>query len=86
MLYLVDKPLADIAFRTIAGDPDPVVVLIQDGVVLRPGETIRGLADPVYAVERDLAVRGIDSRKDVQPISYDTLIDLVLEHEVKNFV
>lgn len=87
MLYLVDRPLADVAFRTAAGDPDPVIVLLQDGVVLLPeGAIPPELTREVFAVESDLAVRGIEPPDNVDPIGYDTLIELVLEYEVKSFV
>ena len=81
MLYLVDKPLADLAFRTAADDPDAVVVLIQDGVVLDP-DTDR----PVYAVAKDADVRGVDLPPDVERVDYGDVIDMVLEREVKTFV
>ena len=54
MLYLIDKPLADVALRTAETDDDAVLVLIQDGVVLDPD-----LDAPTYAVARDVDVRGI---------------------------
>ncbi len=81
MLYLVDRPLADLAFRTAAGDDEAVVVLIQDGVVLQPG-----FDAPTYAVARDAEVRGVDLPPGVEPITYDTLIQLVVEHETRTFV
>ena len=81
MLYLVDKPLAEIAFRTAAGDPDAEIVLIQDGVLLDPD-----LDAPTYAVERDAAVRGVDLPADVESISYESLIERALEREVRSFV
>ncbi len=81
MLYLIDKPLADVAFRTAADDPDATVVLIQDGVLLEPDLDV-----PTYAVERDAAVRGVTLPAGVEPVSYDSLIDLVLETDVKTFV
>jgi tRNA 2-thiouridine synthesizing protein B len=81
MLYLVDKPMADIAFRTAAGDPDARIVLIQDGVLLQPDLDV-----PVYAVARDVSVRGVDLDPEIQSIDYDTLIQMVFEQETKNFV
>lgn len=81
MLYLVDKPLASIARRTIADDPAPIVVLIQDGVFLDPP------ADgPTYAMTDDVAVRGVDLPTRVERISYDRLVELIFEHEVRSFV
>ncbi len=81
MLYLVDKPYLEIAQRTIPDDPDAVVVLIQDGVLCAPG-----FEAPTYAVERDVAVRGADTPADVEPVSYDTLMEMVLEQPVTSFV
>lgn len=81
MLYLVDKPLADVAFRTAAGDDDARIVLLQDGVLLEPNLDV-----PTYAVSRDVAVRGVELPARIEPIMYDTLVDLVLEHEVTSFV
>lgn len=81
MLYLIDKPMADIAFRTAAGDDDAHVVLIQDGVLLEPDLDV-----PTYAVAKDAEVRGVDLPPEIEPVTYDTLIDLVVEHEVTSFV
>lgn len=81
MLYLVDKPMAEIAFRTAEGDDDARIILIQDGVLLEPELNV-----PTYAVEKDVAIRGVDLPPDVECISYDKVIELVLEQETKNFV
>ncbi len=81
MLYLVDKPMAELAFRTAAGDDDAVVVLIQDGVLLQPDLDV-----PTYAVARDVEVRGVDLSPEIEPVTYDTLIELVAEHETRSFV
>lgn len=88
MLYLVDKPLADVAFRTAAGDDDAHVVLIQDGVLLAEDRTLteEGFDGPTYAVAKDVDVRGVDLPPGIERISYDTLIALVVEHEVRSFV
>jgi tRNA 2-thiouridine synthesizing protein B len=80
MLYLVDRPMADIAFRTAAGDDDARIVLIQDGVFLAPDLDV-----PTYAVARDVDVRGVELPPDVEPIGYDTLMELVVEHETRTF-
>jgi tRNA 2-thiouridine synthesizing protein B len=80
MLYLVDKQLADLAFRTAAGDGDARVVLIQDGVLLEPDLDV-----PTYAVARDAEVRGVDLPPEVEPITYDTLIELVVEDRTRTF-
>lgn len=81
MLYLVDKPMADLAFRTAAGDDDAQVVLLQDGVVLEPD-----LDAPTYAVARDVEVRGVDLPAGIERITYDRLIELVVEQETRSFV
>ncbi|MDS0477268.1 DsrH/TusB family sulfur relay protein [Natrinema sp. 1APR25-10V2] len=73
--------MADIGLRTAADDPDARVVLIQDGVFLSPA-----LDAELYAVEKDAAVRGVDLPAEIEAISYDGLIDLIVENEVKNFV
>jgi sulfur transfer complex TusBCD TusB component (DsrH family) len=81
MLYLVDKPMAEVAFRTVAAADAPLVVLIQDGVVLDPD-----IDATLYAIERDVSVRGVDLPPHIEPIGYDTLMELVFEHETKSFV
>lgn len=84
MLYLVDKPMAEIAFRTISGDDDAQVVLIQDGVLLA-AEATSEVEAPIYAVARDAEVRGVDLHPGIEQIAYDTLIELVVEHETRTF-
>lgn len=81
MLYLVDKPLADAGFRAASDDPDARVVLLQDGVLLTPELDV-----PTYAVRRDADVRGVELPPDIEPVSYDGLVELVFEHEVASFV
>lgn len=81
MLYLVDRPMADLAFRTAAGDDDARIVLIQDGVLLEPE-----IDAPTYAVTRDVEVRGVDLPSGIEAITYDRLIELVVEHETRSFV
>lgn len=81
MLYLVDKPMADLAWRTAAGDDDARIVLIQDGVLLDPVLDV-----PTYAVEKDVDVRGVDLPDDVEVVSYDTVVEMMLEQEVKSFL
>lgn len=81
MLYLVDKPMADIAFRTAAGDEDARLVLLQDGVLLDPDLDV-----PTYAVAKDVDVRGIELPPDIERISYDAVVEMVVEQEVNSFV
>ena len=81
MLYLVDTPMADLAWRTAAGDDDATIVLIQDGVVLEPDLDV-----PTYAVAKDVEVRGVDLPARIEEISYDAVVELMVEQEVKSFV
>lgn len=86
MLYLVDKPMAATAFRTAADDPDPHIVLIQDGVFVRPGEDVLPVTGPISAIERDVVVRGAEPPSDVSLITHDELVGLLNDHEVRSFV
>ncbi|AUX10118.1 tRNA 2-thiouridine synthesizing protein B [Halalkaliarchaeum desulfuricum] len=86
MIYLVDKPSAEVAFRTAQGNQEVTLVLIQDGVLLEPGESVPAVDVPVYAVERDVEVRGVDLPPEIEPITYDRLMRLVIEDGVKSFV
>lgn len=81
MLYLIDKPLADIGLRTAASDADGQIILIQDGVYLSPDVDV-----PVFAVARDADVRGVELSPNIERISYDRVMELVVEQEVKSFV
>lgn len=81
MLYLVDKPLADLGFRAASDDPEARVVLLQDGVLVRPDLDV-----PTYAVRVDAEVRGVDLPADVEAVSYDRLVELIFENEVRSFV
>lgn len=81
MLYLVDKPMAELAFRTAAGDDDARIVLLQDGVLLDPDLDV-----PTYAVAKDVDVRGVELPPDIERIDYDTVVGMTVEQEVKSFV
>jgi tRNA 2-thiouridine synthesizing protein B len=81
MLYLIDKPMAEIGLRTAAGDPEAHVVLIQDGVYLAPD-----IDASVSAVARDVDVRGVSLPPDIDRISYDAVVESLVEQEVKSFV
>lgn len=81
MLYLIDKPHADIGLRTAQADEEAFVVLLQDGVLLEPD-----IDATVYAVEPDVAIRGVDLPAHIDPISYDALVEAMFETEVKTFV
>jgi tRNA 2-thiouridine synthesizing protein B len=81
MLYLLDKPLAEVGLRTAGDDPEAQVVLMQDGVYLSPDVD----AD-LYAVGKDVDVRGVDLPPEVERVSYDALLGLIEDHEVRSFV
>lgn len=81
MLYLIDKPHADIGLRTARADDAAIVVLIQDGVLLEPD-----IDATVYAVKRDVDVRGVDLPSAIDPIAYDSLVEAMFQTEVKTFV
>lgn len=81
MLYLIDKPHADIGLRTARADEEAIVVLIQDGVLLEPD-----IEAPVYAVEPDVEIRGVDLPDDIETITYGSLVDALFDTEVKTFV
>lgn len=87
MLFLVDKPMAEIAFRTANTEPEAEIVLIQDGVLLDPAAHLDADGEvPVYAVERDLSARGVSPSAEVEPIRYDALVEKIVDQEVKSFV
>lgn len=81
MLYLIDKPHAEVGLRTARAADESVVVLIQDGVLLEPA-----IESAVYAVKRDVAMRGVDLPDGIESIEYDRVVDLMFQHEVKTFV
>jgi tRNA 2-thiouridine synthesizing protein B len=87
MLYLIDKPLADVGLRTARTDPDARVVLLQDGVLLAAeGGSPLDVDAPVSAVATDVDVRGVDLRAGVDRITYDDLVSLIVDREVRSFV
>lgn len=81
MLYLIDKPMAEIGLRTAANDADGTIVLIQDGVLLDPD-----LDRPTYAVAQDVEKRGVALPDRIDTIAYAELVDRLVEEEVKSFV
>lgn len=85
-LYLVDLPFGRNGLELARADPGARVVLIQDGVYLDASEAARAGAT-VYAVERDVARRGLSGRLPdfVEVIDYGQLVDLIVEHKVINF-
>jgi len=85
-LYLVDKPSGKEALALAAADRGAQVVLLQDGVYLDPEPAHRSGAQ-VYAVERDVQLRGLGGRLPsyVKRIDYGGLVDLIVAHKVINF-
>ncbi len=81
MLYLIDKPMAEVGLRTAATDPDGTVVLIQDGVLLEPKVDCS-----ILAVSRDVETRGVSLPDGIGTITYDELIERMVDEEVKTFV
>ena len=81
-LYLVDKPAGGPALALAAADGDAAVVLIQDGVYVDTS----GFKGTVYAVKRDVELRGLASRlpSSVKLIDYPELVDLIFAHKVVN--
>lgn len=85
MIYLVDKPLATVAFRTARDSPDARIVLLQDGVLLKPGRDVPDLDVPIQAIGKDVDVRGVDLPPNVERIDYDTVLEDILEMGVRSF-
>jgi sulfur relay protein TusB/DsrH len=83
-LYLMDKRTGPQALALAVADSGASVVLLQDGVYL-DASSVRG---KVYAVKRDVELRGVASRLpgSVQLIDYGELVDLILANKVVNLV
>lgn len=85
-LYLIDRPYGSSGLALASEDESPVVVLIQDGVYFDASQ-LGGNGATVYAIDRDLELRGLTERMPsfVRRIGYPELVDLLLEHKVVNF-
>lgn len=85
-LYLVDKAAAESALALAKLDKKAKVVLIQDGVYADTRE-IKEAGREVYAVKRDVELRGLTHRlpSHVRQIDYHHLVDLIVENKVINF-
>ncbi len=85
-LYLIDKPAGELALALAAADGEAKVVLIQDGVYLDAGP-LRAAGREVYAVKRDVEVRGLLGQLPsfVREIDYGQLVDLIVDNKVINF-
>jgi tRNA 2-thiouridine synthesizing protein B len=85
-VYLVDKAAGESALALARLDSEAKVVLIQDGVYLDARE-VSEAGREVYAIKRDIALRGLAQRLPdfIKPIDYHELVDLILENKVINF-
>ena len=81
MLYLIDEPLADLGYRVAARDDDAQLLLVQDGVLLDPDLNV-----PTYAIERDVAIRGVELPARIESVTYDEAVSLIFAQEVTSFV
>lgn len=86
MLYLIgdNQILGKTATHYVKMDGDAIVVLIKDGVFLKP-DSFGG--KKVYAIEDDVKRRGMGDRLKgkAEIINYGTLVDLVFKHKVANY-
>ena len=85
-LYLIDRPFGENGLNLARIDPEAIVVLIQDGVYFYD-QVASWTEPPVYAVQADLEVRGLDALvpASIRRINYPELVDLIVEHKVINF-
>ncbi len=81
MLYLIDKPMAEIGTRTAETSTDGTIVLIQDGVLLEPECDV-----PTVALERDVNSRGVSLPTHIDTITDAELVERMVDEEVKTFV
>ncbi|MFQ5593621.1 MAG: DsrH/TusB family sulfur relay protein [Anaerolineae bacterium] len=84
-LYLIDRPYGENGLNLAQIDPEALVVLVQDGVYFYGQAATWNV--PVYAVQADLEVRGLEPLvpANIQRIDYSDLVDLIVEHKVINF-
>ncbi len=84
-LYLVDKPTGAEALALAQADAGAAVVLIQDGVYLDVAP-LGAAGVKVYAVKRDVELRGLGNRlpASVKRIDYGELVDLIVANKVVN--
>lgn len=85
MLYLVDKQFESSALSLLELDEGAKVVLIKDGVYIRVDKI---KAEKIYAMKDDVEKRGLKEFLEgkVELIDYPTLIDLIKEGKVANFL
>ena len=78
MLHIISNPNAS-APCTLHLLEDDAVILIGDGVYAITGNNL-DVAVPVYALEADLAARGISPTSDETPANMSRFVALVVEH------
>ena len=85
-LYLIDRPFGENGLNLALGDPEAIVVLVQDGVYLDPTPVLQA-GRTVVAVKNDMAKRGLETRVAgaIRRIEYGELVDLILADKVVNF-
>jgi sulfur relay protein TusB/DsrH len=85
-LYLIHKPAGEVALELARADAQAQVVLLQDGVYL-DAAGVKEAGRKVYAVKRDVELRGLSSKLPdfVKVIDYGDLVDLIAENKVVNF-
>lgn len=71
---------------SLASDMSAEIVLLQNGVYFVQGQKLAnaGFAGKAYVLEDDRRLRGLEadnSNKTVQDLSYDGLVDLLIEHD-----
>ncbi len=81
MLHIISNPKA-ISDCTLHLLEDDAVILIGDGVYAITGNNLNNLDVPVsvYALEADLAARGISPTSGETPANMSRFVELVVEH------
>ncbi len=85
MIYLCgEKYLGQTAMQYAQMDPEAIVVLIKDGVYM---DTAPLKGKKILAIDEDVKRRGLGDRikAKAEIISYDALVDLVVQNKVANF-
>ena len=78
MLHIISNPNAS-APCTLHLLEDDAVILIGDGVYAITGNNL-DVRVPVYALEADLAARGVSAESNVTPANMRRFVDLVVQH------
>ena len=61
----------------LAKSMNAAICLLQNGVYLAAKEECRDVADNVYALSEDMALRGLKPAGNVRSMDYDELIDIM---------